>query len=167
MALVGATGCRPLVPATHFLQLPQRDAQADAVTAADIAVDDDGGEWGFVEAGVVFQFGAAFLVDFDVGRRQLVECIDQASFRMLAHFRGEVARVEQYELRAVGAGSAHLADKVAQVLASSKLQRASRRAGLLLKLLLQFLGKRVAGRVRSMDDHNAHSMVLFGAPWSG
>ncbi|KLD64958.1 hypothetical protein Y882_05965 [Dyella japonica DSM 16301] len=167
MASTVAAGFRSLVATTPLLQLPQRDAEADAVAAADIAVDDDGGERGFVEAGFMVQFGATFLMYFDVWRTQLVQRIDQAGFRVLAYLGCEVARIEQYELRAVGTGRAHLADKVAQVAASAQLQRASRRAGLLLKLLLQFLGKRVAGRVRPMDDHNAHSMVLFGAPGSG
>lgn len=101
MALVGAAGLSPLVPATPLLQLPQRDTEADAVTAADVAVDDDGGERGFVEAGVVFQLGVKLFVNFDVRCAQLVEGIDEASFGVLAYLRCQVAWIEQHELGAV------------------------------------------------------------------
>jgi hypothetical protein len=141
--------------------LSQGDAKAYAVTAADIAVDDDGGKRRFVEAGVVFQLGAHGLMDFDVRCAQLIQRIDQARFGVFAYLRCQVAWIKQYKLGAGRAGRTHLTDKMAQVAASSKLQRASCCAGLFLKLLLQFLRKGAAGRVRAMDDQDAHSMLLW------
>lgn len=128
----GAARCRLVVAPLSLLQLSQGDAEAHAVAAADIAVDDDGGERGFVEAGVVFQLGADGLMDLDVRRTQLIQRIDQASFGVLAYLRCQVARIKQYKLGVGGAGSAHLTDKMAQIAASSKLQRASRCTGLFL-----------------------------------
>ena len=128
----GAARCRLLVATLPLLQLSQGNAEAYAVTAADIAVDDDGGERGFVEARVVFQLGAHGLMDLDVRGTQLIQRIDQASLGVLAYLRCEVAWIKQHKLGVGGAGSAHLADKMAQIAASPKLQRASGCTGLFL-----------------------------------
>lgn len=61
-----------IVAAQAFAQLPQGDAEAYAVTAADVAVDNDGGERSFVKAGVVLQLGINLFVNFDIRRAQMV-----------------------------------------------------------------------------------------------
>lgn len=63
------------------IQLAQRDAKAYPVTAADIAVDDHGGDPGMMRA-AAFQFRAKFLMDLDIRGRQFIECTSQAGFRM-------------------------------------------------------------------------------------
>lgn len=156
-----------MVPATRLLQLPQSDAEANAIPAAEVAVDDDGGDRGLVAVGVVFQFSAECFVYFDVRRTQSVQRIDQAGLGMFAHLCGQLARIEQHVFSAVVAGGTHLANEVAQVAAATQFQCVACRACLFFKLLLQQAWERVATGVRPMDDHDAHGNRLIGARWSG
>lgn len=151
----------------RFAQLSQRDAETDAVAAADIAVDDHRSNRGSVNAAAVFQLRAKNVMDFDVRRIQPIERIDQASLGVLARLPCQFTGIEQHEFRAVGPGGAHLADQARKIAAAPKLQPVSRCIGLQLELTLQFLRQRAAGCVRSMNDQDAHRFMLIIARWSG
>jgi len=148
-------------------QLSQRNAEADAIAAADIAVDDHCGDRSPVRAATVFQFRAKHVVDFDVRCIQPIERIDQASLGMLTRLPGQLTRIEQNEFRAIGPGGAHLANQARKIAAAAQLQPMPRGIGLLLELPLQVLRQGAAGRVRSMNDQYAHRVMLIIARWGG
>ena len=100
------------------IQLAQSDAKAYPVTAADIAVDNHGGDAGMMRT-AVFQFRAKFLMDLDIRGRQFIERISQAGFWMRVCLRCQVARIEQNEFGGVELDGTHLSNKVPQIAAST------------------------------------------------
>lgn len=148
-------------------QLPQRDAEADAVAAADIPVDDHRGDRSPVNAAAMFQFRAKNVVDFDIRRVQPIERIDQADLGMLARLPCQLTRIEQNEFGAIGPGGAHLIDQTRKIAAAPELQSMPRCIGLQLKLPLQFPRQGTAGSVRPMNDQYAHRVMPIIARSSG
>jgi len=148
-------------------QLSQRNAEADAIAAADIAVDDHRGDRSPVNAAAVFQLRAKHVVDFDVRCIQAIERIDQARLGVLACLPCQLTRIEQNEFRAIGPGGAHLANQARKVAAAPQLQPMPRGIGLLPELSLQFLRQGAAGTVRPVNDQYAHRIMLIIARWGG
>ena len=95
-------------------QAPQGEAKADPIAATDIAVDNDRGYRGLVQAGAALKPVTEFVVHVDIWRTEVVNSLAQARLGMRAHFGCQTARIEQHEFGDLGPGRTHQRDEIAQ-----------------------------------------------------
>ena len=149
-----------------YRQPTQGKAQADAVAAFDIAVDDHGGYRRLVQPGAAFDAIAEIVVHVDIGHTQIVNRCAQAGLGMRAHLGRQVTGIEQNEFGGLRFGLTHQRNEVAQRTACTQFKQAACLQGLLLKVVEQISSEGMAATVRPTDNQDTHDIALDTATQS-
>ena len=149
-----------------YRQPAQGKAQADAVAAFDIAVDDHGGDRRLVQASAAFDAITEIVMYIDIGHTQIVNRCAQTGLGMRTHFRRQVAGIEQHEFSGLGSSLAHQCNEVAQRTACTQFKQAACLQGLLLKVVEQISSEGMAAAVRPTDNQDTHDIALDTATQS-
>ena len=84
------------------------------------------------------QRAVTVIVDFDIGRGQLIEGITETCFRMRLHLFRKIAWIEQHELDGLRPYGTHSRDELTQATAGTYLQRAACSTRQLLQMTQKF-----------------------------